>query len=131
MTEHLDLEDLLVAAEAVLGRPAEVRDVGLLEAAVARTRATVFGVEAYPGLDAKAGALLHSIVTGHPLVDGNKRLGWVATRLLYRMNDRDLVADPNAAFDLVMAVADGSLRDVDDIARRLRAWSRRHHPTPG
>ncbi len=125
MTEHLDLEDLLVAAEAVLGRPAEVRDVGLIEAAVARTRATVFGIEAYPGLDAKAGALLHSVVTGHPLVDGNKRLGWVATRLLYRMNDRDLVADPNSALDLVMAVADGSLRDVDEIATRLRAWSRR------
>ena len=124
MTEHLDLEDLLAAAEAVLGRPADVRDMGILEAAVARTKATVFGAEAYPDLDAKAGALLHSIVTGHPLVDGNKRLGWVAIRLLYRMNGGDLVEDPGAAFDLVVAVAEGSLRDVDDIARRLRPWSR-------
>jgi death-on-curing protein len=124
VTEHLDLEDLLATAEAVLGRPAEVRDIGLLEAAVARTRATAFGTEAYPDLDTKAGALLHSIVTSHPLVDGNKRLGWTATRLLYRMNGRDLVAEPGAVFDLVVAVADGSLREVNVIAARLRTWSR-------
>jgi death-on-curing protein len=124
VTEYLDLEDLLVAAEAALGRPPDVRDLGILEAAVARTKATVFGVEAYPELDAKAAALLHSIVTGHPLVDGNKRFGWVATRLLYRMNGRDLVVDPDIALDFVVAVADGSIRDVDAIARRLGPWSR-------
>jgi death on curing protein len=122
LTEHLDLEDLLAAAEALLGRPAEVRDVGILEAALARARASVFGAEAYPDLDTKAGALLHSIVMGHPLVDGNKRLGWVAMRLFYRMNDADLVADPDAAFDLVVAIADGSIRDVSAIADRLSSW---------
>jgi death on curing protein len=122
VTEHLDSEDLLAAAEALLGRPAEVRDAGILEGAVARTRASVFGAEAYPDLDTKAAALLHSIVTGHPLVDGNKRLGWVATRLFYRMNDTDLEADPDAAFDLVVAIADGSIRDVSAIAHRLSAW---------
>jgi death-on-curing protein len=122
--EHLDLEDLLAAAEAALGRPPDIRDIGILEAAVARSRATVFGAEAYPDLDSKAAALLHSIATGHPLVDGNKRLGWVATRLLYRMNGRDLAADQDAAFALVVAVADGSLRDVADIAARMGQWSR-------
>ena len=122
MTEHLDLEDLLAAAEAALGRPAEVRDIGILEAADARTRASVYGADAYPGLDAKAAALLHSIVTGHALIDGNKRLGWVAVRLFYRLNDMDLRAPVEEAFDLVAAVADGSLRDVPDIAERLRRW---------
>ena len=123
MTEHLDLVDLLAAAEAALGRPPEVRDIGLLEAAVARTRASVFGADAYPDLDAKAAALLHSIVTGHALIDGNKRLGWVSVRLFYRLNDRDLRAPIDDAFDLVAAIADGSLRDVASIAARLRAWS--------
>jgi death-on-curing protein len=122
VTEHLDLEDLLVAAAAVLGRPADIRDVGILEAAVARTRATVYGEEAYPDLDLKAAALLHSIVTGHALVDGNKRLGWVSVRLFYRLNKADLRAPSNDAFDLVAAIADGSLRDVPAIAGRLRAW---------
>ena len=122
MTEHLDLDDLLAAAEAILGRPAEIRDIGILEAAVARTRATVYGEDAYPDLDTKAAALLHSIVTGHALVDGNKRLGWVSVRLFYRLNERDLRAPIDGAFELVASIADGSLRDVADIGDRLRAW---------
>jgi death-on-curing protein len=123
VTEHLDVEDLLRAAEVTLGRSPEIRDVGLLEAAVARTRASVFGEEAYPDLDTKAAALLHSIVTGHALVDGNKRLGWVSVRLFYRLNGRDLRLSADDAFDLVASVADGSLRDVSDIAARLRGGS--------
>jgi death-on-curing protein len=123
VTEHLDLDDLLAAAEAALGRPPDIRDIGILEAAVARTRASVYGEDAYRDLDAKAAALLHSIVTGHALIGGNKRLGWVAVRLFYRLNDRDLHAPIDDAFDLVAAIADGSLRDVASIAARLRAWS--------
>lgn len=122
MTEHLDLEDLLAAAEAALGRPPDIRDIGILEAAVARTSASVYGEDAYPDLHAKAAALLHSIVTGHALVDGNKRLGWVSVRLFYRLNDKDLRAPINDAFELVASIAEGSLRDVTDIADRLRGW---------
>ena len=120
MTEHLELDDLLIVAERVLGRAPQVRDIGILEAAVARTRASIYGEDAYPDLDTKAAALLHSIVTGHALIDGNKRLGWVSVRLFYRLNGRDLRLPLDDAFDLVMAVADGSLRDVPAIAARLR-----------
>ncbi len=122
MTELLDLDDLLVAAEAALGRPPEVRDIGILEAAVARTRASVYGEDAYRDLDAKAAALLHSVVTGHALIDGNKRLGWVAVRLFYRLNERDLHAPIDGAFELVVEIADGSIRDVPAIAARIGAW---------
>lgn len=123
MTEHLVLEDLLVAAQATIGRPPEVRDVGILEAAIARTQASVYGADAYPDIHAKAAALLHSIVTGHALFDGNKRLGWVATRLFYRLNGADLRMPADDALDLVASVADGSLRDVPVIAGRLRRWA--------
>jgi death-on-curing protein len=123
VTEHLDLDDLLAAAEAALGRPPDIRDIGILEAAIARTQASVFGEDAYPDLHAKGAALLHSIVTGHALVDGNKRLGWVALRLFYRLNDADIRASADDAFDLVKTVADGSLRDVPLIADRLRTWT--------
>ena len=122
MTEHLDLDDLLAAAEAALGRPPDVRDIGILGAAVARTRASVYGEDAYPDLDAKAAALLHSIVTGHALIDGNKRLGWVSVRLFYRLNDLDLHAPIEDAFELVASIADGSVRDVPEIADRLSGW---------
>ena len=122
MTEHLDLEDLLVAAEAALGGSPQVRDIGILEAAIARTRASVYGEDAYPDLHLKAAALLHSIVTGHALIDGNKRLGWVSVRLFYRMNGSDVHAPLEEALDLVISIADGTLRDVGGIADRLRAW---------
>ena len=122
MTEALDLEDLLVAAEATLGGPPEIRDIGLLESALARPLASAFGVDAYPTLEAKAAALLHSIVTGHALVDGNKRLGWVACRLFYRVNGADLRMPADAAYELVVGVADGSLRDAARIADRMRPF---------
>ena len=123
MTDHLDLEDLLAAAEAALGGPPQVRDIGILEAAVARTRASVYGEDAYRDLHAKAAALLHSIVTGHALIDGSKRLGWVSVRLFYRLNGSDVRVPIDDAFDLVTSIADGSLRDVPDIAERLRPWA--------
>ena len=122
MTEYLDLDDLLAAADAALGGPAEVRDIGLLQSAAARPQATAFGEEAYPSLDAKAAALLQSIVAGHPLVDGNKRLGWVAVRLFYRMNGEDFRPERDDAFDLVVAVASGELREIPAIADLLARW---------
>jgi death-on-curing protein len=122
VTDYLELDDLLAAAEAAIGRPPEVRDIGLLQAAAARPQASAFGDEAYPTLDEKAAALLHSIVTGHPLVDGNKRLGWVALRLFYRMNDTDVEPPADEAFALVIAVADGAVSDVKAIAGRLAIW---------
>lgn len=129
MIEHLDLDDLLAAAEAALGRPAEVRDAGILEAATARTRASVYGADAYPSFADKAAALLHSIVIGHALVDGNKRLGWVAVRLFCRLNGRDLRAPIDEAFDLVAAIAEGSIRDVAAISTHLRQWMTPLSPT--
>ena len=122
MTAYLDLDDLLAAADATVGGRADVRDVGLLQAAVARPQASAFGEEAYPSLDEKAAALLQSIVAGHPLVDGNKRLGWVAVRLFYRFNDADVRPTADEAFDLVVTVANGERRDVAEIAIRLAEW---------
>ena len=78
--EYLDLDDLLVLATSLLGDPAPIRDVGLLGAAAARPGTSAFGEDAYPDLWTKAAALLHSIVKNHPLVDGNKRLGWLHAR---------------------------------------------------
>jgi len=124
VTDYLDLEDLLTAADAAVGGRAEVRDVGLLQAAAARPQAIAFGDDAYPTLDAKAAALLQSIVAGHPLVDGNKRLGWIAVRLFYLMNGSDIRPPADEVFDLIVAVAGGELRDVQEIAASLSNWRR-------
>jgi death on curing protein len=122
VTEFLDLDDLLAAADAAVGGHAEVRDVGLLQAAVARPMATAFGDEAYPTLDHKAAALLQSLVSGQPLIDGNKGLGWVAVRLFYLVNGLDVRPPRDEAFELIVKIASGDLRDVAPIAERLASW---------
>lgn len=119
--EYLEVDDLVGLAVALLGDPPPLRDLGLLGAAAARPRATAFGEDAYPDLWHKAAALLHSIVRNHPLVDGNKRLGWVACAVFLDLNGIDPTAASNKdVYDLVMNVAAEPI-EVDDLARQLEA----------
>lgn len=119
--EYLDLEDLLGLVRALGTGP--VRDVGLLDSAAARPRSEAFGVDAYPTLSLKAAALLHSLVGNHALVDGNKRLGWLATVVFLDLNGHAPDLDDDAAFTLVMEVAAGAA-EVEAIAARLRVVPR-------
>ncbi len=81
---HLDVEDLLGLVRLLRAGP--VRDVGLLDAAAHRPRSSAFGQDAYPTVPLKAAALLHSLVGNHALVDGNERLGWLATTVFLDIN---------------------------------------------
>ena len=119
MTVLLTVEDLLALVEDLGVGP--VRDLGLLESASHRPGAVVYGHEAYSGLDRKAAALLDSIVGNHPLVDGNKRLGWLAVVVFYGLNDVDLDAPDDPAYDLVMSVARRDV-SIDEIAAALACW---------
>lgn len=114
--EFLDLEDLLGLVRALNTGP--VRDIGLLDSAAGRPRASAFGEEAYPSIALKAAALLHSLARSHPLVDGNKRLAWLATVVFLDLNGHTTGLDDDAAFALVVAVATGELQ-ADEIADRL------------
>ncbi|MGI8528279.1 MAG: type II toxin-antitoxin system death-on-curing family toxin [Geodermatophilaceae bacterium] len=116
----LNIEELLHVAERVLGEVA-VRDVGLLEAASGRPQATAFGQDAYPDLVTKAAALMHSLARNQALVDGNKRLALAGSLAFLGMNGQRLTLSNDEAYELVMAVATGSLDDVADIADVLRA----------
>lgn len=119
--EHLDVDDLVALAVTLLGEPPPIRDLGLLAAATARPQASVFGDDAYPDLWAKAAALLHSVVKNHPLVDGNKRLGWLACAVFLDINGTDpTAASDDDVYDLVMHVASHAI-EIDELAQRLRA----------
>ncbi len=123
MTEFLDLDDLMVIAGIATGGPVLMRDHGLLGSALARPQTTVFGEDAYPSLLDKAAALLHSLACNHALVDGNKRLAWLATYTFLRINGVDLATDDEQVVELVIAVADGTLDEVGEIAKLLEPWS--------
>ncbi len=118
--EYLDLDDLIGLTVILVGDPPPIRDLGLLGSAAARPQATAFGEDAYPDLWTKAAALLHSIVKNHALIDGNKRLGWLACAAFLDINGVDPTRARNDdVFDLVMLVATEPV-EVDDLAGRLR-----------
>lgn len=116
-TEFLELEDLLGLIRALGAGP--VRDLGLLDSACHRPRAGLFGQEAYPTLAAKAAAMMQTLAGNHALVDGNKRLAFLATAVFLRINGHRLDMTDDEAFDLTMSVAAGEL-DAVGIEKRLR-----------
>lgn len=112
--DYLTVDDLLEIAAGVLGE-VQLRDPGLLASAAARPMTTVFGDDAYPTFADKAAALMHSLARNHPLVDGNKRLAWSATRAFCLLNGHDLRYTVDDAEALVLSVAAGET-DVPGIA---------------
>ncbi|MCM6761017.1 Fic family protein [Rathayibacter sp. ZW T2_19] len=118
---YLGLEDLLAIAED-LG-VASVRDLGLLDSAAHRPQSSLYGREAYPGIHLKAAVLLESIVRNQPLVDGNKRLGWLSTGVFLGLDGLDLDAPDDEAYDLVIGVATGGVV-AEDSAGKLGDWTR-------
>jgi death-on-curing protein len=123
--EYLDLEDLIQLAIVLLGDPPPVRDVGLLGSATARPQTTVFGEDAYPDLWTKAAALLQYVLKNHALVDGNKRLGWLATATFLEINGIGVTHIANdAVYNFVIAVTVGH-DDVGEIAEALRRLATR------
>lgn len=123
MTEFLDLEDLLDIAREAVGNNVVVGDYGLLESALARPRASVFGQDAYRDLHLKAAALLQSLARNHALVDGNKRLAWTACRTFLAINAHWVSAPEDERFDFVIGVTTSAITGLDEIAERLRSWS--------
>jgi death on curing protein len=117
----LNLDELLYVAVRTLGAEPEVRDLGLLESALARPQASAFGEDAYPTIHEKAAALLHSVARNHALVDGNKRLALAAAIAFYGINGMRLTLTNESAYDLVIDVASGRLDDVPTIASVLEA----------
>jgi death on curing protein len=117
--DYLDLDDLLYLAGEILGDPPPIRDVGLLGSAAARPQTTVMGEDAYPDIWHKAAALLQSIVKNHPLVDGNKRLAWLATGVFLDINGITVTGVPNDdVYSFVMDSAAGN-HDVEELAVEL------------
>jgi death-on-curing protein len=117
VTYFLDLDDAL---EQIHFLGFHVRDVGLLQSSLARPNTTLYGADAYPSLDLKAAALMHSIVTSHPLIDGNKRTAWALMITFVLLNGFEVVAETDDAFDFVLGVATES-RDLDSIASWIEA----------
>jgi death on curing protein len=131
VTEYLDRDDVLVAGSVAVGQVLQVGDYGLLDAAVARPRTTVFGLDAYPDLFAKAAALLQSLARNHALIDGNKRTAWAAAWTFLYINGIALGRfDIDDAEAFMIDVATRGDLDLEYIAGKLTQYASSPSPSP-
>lgn len=87
-----------------------IRDIGLLESAIAQPRMTFDGTELHPSLLEKSAALGFSIIMNHPFIDGNKRTGHAATEIFLILNGMEINASVDEQERVVLAIASGELR---------------------
>ncbi|SLG40667.1 Death-on-curing protein [Mycobacteroides abscessus subsp. abscessus] len=126
MTKFLTRENVITAGSIACGWPVQVGDYGLLDAAVARPQASVFGLDAYPTLLEKAAALLQSIARNHALLDGNKRTAWAAAWVFLELNGVDLDPDfdVDTAEEFMNEVAQNGNLTPEVIAVGLEAFAK-------
>lgn len=89
MIKFLTTEDVLLLHHLSIeksGGSHGLRDAGLLDAAVHRPQATFAGVDLYPTIFDKAGALCHSLIKNHAFVDGNKRTSLLSSMTFLELN---------------------------------------------
>jgi death on curing protein len=114
--------------------PPGPRTGGLLESAAMRPLTSLGGVEKYPTIIAKAAALFHSLATGHPFHNGNKRTAVLCLIVMLSRNNLALVATDDEVFDFVVAVAGNTFdnadirgrQSADSVVESIGAWLRAH-----
>jgi len=114
--EYLDIEDVVALIRILDIGP--IRDLGLLDSAVNRPRASAFGADAYESLNLKAAALLYSVTKNHALIDGNKRLAWLGTVVFCDLNGLTPAISDDEAFELVWDIASSEI-ELPVISSRL------------
>ncbi len=110
--QYLQWEHLIRLHQRIVeesGGSAGIRDKGLAEAALAQPLAAFGGQELYPSLIEKAAALCYSLVSNHPFVDGNKRIGHGAMETFLAINGFVLAAEASEAETTILNLAAGQL----------------------
>ena len=90
-----------------------IRDLALLESAIAAPTASYQGEFLHGSLYEMAAAYLFHLVKNHPFVDGNKRVALISTIVFLGFNDLALTAEPDELTSLVLGVADGTVSKAE------------------
>lgn len=104
---YLNVVELIIINEEIIGGQSQLRDVDLLESAVLRPMTSAFGQDAYPTIHDKAAALLHSLSRNHAFVNGNKRTAVLATILFLELNGYAVTWDEVEALHFILKIAQG------------------------
>ena len=105
-----------------------VRDLTLLQSALARPMATFDDNDLYPDVFSKAAALMHSIIKNHPFVDGNKRTAITTASIFLLQNDYRLKASNKALERFTLKVAAKEV-ELHKIAKWFKMYSTKAHKT--
>jgi death-on-curing protein len=107
------LEDVLLLHEFSIkdfGGASGIRDIGLLESAIARPFQTFGGKDLYPSPFDKAAAMGESLIENHPFVDGNKRTGMLAIVALLKEYGIEVNADSDGLYQFTISISTGEIK---------------------
>ena len=99
-----------------------VRDMGLLESALEAPFQTFGGKDLYPALIQKAAKLGHSLISNHPFVDGNKRIGIHTMLVFLAINGVEIECTQKELIDVGLSLAAGTMN-----AENLLIWLSSHN----
>jgi len=108
----INLQDTLLFHKILItetGGPEGVRDEGLLKSALERPFSGFGDEYFYPSIAEKAAAVVESIVTNHPFLDGNKRSGYFLMRIFLLQVEKDIKASEDEKYDFIIDIASGKL----------------------
>lgn len=127
MVHYVLLEEVLALHEQSINRYGGshgVRELGLIESAIARPQAGFGDFEAYPDLFLKVAVLGHSLLKNHAFVDGNKRTAIASMELFLYKNGFTLKVKDYDLYNLALNIENNSLPE-DKIATWLKKHSRK------
>lgn len=125
MTEFLTVDDIFEIHQnqiQVYGGTDGVRDIGLLESALAQPTAAFGGAWLHSDVFEMAAAYLFHLVQNHPFIDGNKRVGLEAALLFLELNDLSIEVEDDKLIELVLSVAQGQTSKLE-VSQFFREYS--------
>lgn len=112
----LTIEEVIVLHKMIIDRTGGshgIRDLGALQSSLTQPLMTFGGQELYPGLAEKAAILGFLLITNHPFIDGNKRIGYVVMETFLVVNGQELILDIEDQEAVIIRVAAGELNKED------------------
>ena len=122
--KYLTVKDVLLLHNLAIdesGGSHGLRDLGLLESAVARPQASFGGEDLYPTIFVKAGALVHSLLRNHPFIDGNKRTSMYSAMTFLELNGYRFIAKQKEVVNFALKVENERLS-----AEKIAGWLKGH-----
>jgi len=116
-TKHLLLDEVIAIHDSMIelyGGSFGIRDIGLLQSAISRPKASFGGVDLYPTIFDKAAALFHSLMFNHAFMDGNKRTTMTATARFLAINGYSIEVEQEEFVDFPLRAENKhlSLREI-------------------